>query len=149
VGLMDDLGVGPVGLDTVAFIYWIEEDARFLPLLEPLFAAIDRGERSAATSALTLLEVSVVPLRSGNLPLAERYEALLTRSRGLEVIELDRRVLRAAARLRAAYHGLRTPDALQLSSALVAGCSSFVTNDRALPDLPGLRVLQLGSYAGP
>jgi hypothetical protein len=33
------------------------------------------------TSALTLLEVMVVPYRAGNTALAERYEHLLMRSR--------------------------------------------------------------------
>jgi predicted nucleic acid-binding protein len=36
-----------------------------------------------------------------------------------------------AASLRARY-GLRTPDALQISVALAAGCSAFLTNDARL-----------------
>ena len=40
----------------------------------------------------------------------------------------------------------RTPDALQLAAALSAGCRTFVTNDRDLPAVPGLEVLQLRSY---
>lgn len=146
---MADLGDGPVGLDTAAFIYWIEENADFLPLLEPLFVEIDSGRRRAATSALTLMEVLVVPFRAGNLLLAERYEALLTRSRGLDLVELDRDVLRAAAQLRAVFPSLRSPDAMQLSAALAANCTCFVTNDRDLPVLPGLRILQLGRYVQP
>jgi len=33
LGLIDDIGDGPVGLDTVIFVYFIEEHPRFLPLL--------------------------------------------------------------------------------------------------------------------
>ena len=54
--------------------------------------------------------------------------------------------LKAAAQLRAAT-GLKTPDALQLAAALGAGCRSFLTNDRRLPAIPGLRVMQLSQYA--
>jgi predicted nucleic acid-binding protein len=54
----------------------------------------------------------------------------------------------AAAQLRAAT-GLETPDALQLVSALGAGCKMFVTNDRRLPSIPGLHVIQLSSYVAP
>ena len=97
------------------------------------------------TSSLTLLEVLVVPYRAGNRQLAERYEHLLTRSRGVRLIDLTRDELRAAAQLRAAT-GLKTPDALQLTAALGAGCTAFVTNDRRLPVVPGLHVLQLSSY---
>lgn len=42
------------------------------------------------TSAVTLLEVLVVPYRAGNLALATRYEEILTRSRGVVLREIDR-----------------------------------------------------------
>ena len=51
-----------------------------------------------------------------------------------------------AAQLRAVHPSVRTPDALQLATALSAGCETFVTNDRDLPDLTGLKVIQLRSY---
>ena len=145
MGLIADLGRGTVGVDTPVFIYFIEEHYQFLPLLEPFFIEVNEGRREIITSALTLLEVLVVPYRSGNHLLAERYEALLTRSRGVRVAEISRDHLRAAAQLRATT-GVKTPDALQLAAAMAAGCSSFLTNDRDLPAIPGLRILQLASY---
>ena len=145
MGLMADLGRGPVGVDTVVFIYFIEEHVQFLPVLEPLFKEVDGGRRELVTSALTLLEVLVVPYRSGDLLLAGRYEALLTQSRGVRVAEISRDHLRAAAQLRAET-GVKTPDSLQLVAALAAGCSTFLTNDRDLPNIPSLRILQLSSY---
>lgn len=147
MGLNDDLGRGPTGVDTALFIYFIEEHPRFLPLIEPLFTAADEGRRELVTSALTLLEVLVVPYRAGNHALAERYESLLTRGRGIRVVELTLDQLRAAAQLRAAT-GAKTPDALQLVAAMTAGCASFITNDRRVPAIPGTRVLQLTDYAG-
>ena len=135
-------GSGRVAVDTAIFIYYIEENPQFLPLVGPLFEEAARGDRELVTSAVTLLEVLVVPYRAGDLALAERYEVLLTRSRGLQLVELDRAQLRAAAQLRAT-HRLRTPDALQLAAALSRGCPTFITNDRALPELPGLRIVQL------
>jgi predicted nucleic acid-binding protein len=145
VGLIADVGRGAVGLDTVVFIYFIEEQPKFLPLIEPLFKQADEGKRELITSALTLLEVLVVPYRAGNHLLADRYEALLTRSRGIRVADLTRGQLRAAAQLRAVT-GVKTPDALQLVAALTSGCTTFLTNDRRLPTIPGLRVLQLAPY---
>ncbi|HUC76940.1 MAG TPA: hypothetical protein VMS04_16680, partial [Vicinamibacterales bacterium] len=81
MGLIQDLGSGGVALDSAAFIYFIEEHPKFLPVILPLFREADRGKRSLTTSALTLLEVLAVPYRAGNRALAERYEALLTRGR--------------------------------------------------------------------
>lgn len=89
------------------------------------------------------------PCRGGptsrDRPLAEQYEALLTRSRGLRLVELSTALLRTAAELRAELE-LRTPDAIQLAAAVHGGCSLLITNDRRLPDLPGLPVRQLSDY---
>ena len=47
------------------------------------------------------------------------------------------------AELRSQHIGLRAMDALQLASALHAGCALFVTNDLRLPDVDGLRLVKL------
>ncbi len=146
MGLIEDLGEGPIALDTVIFIYWIEENPAYLSQIEPLFRAIDRGEIEVVTSAITLLEVLVVPYRAGKVGLAERYEQLLTRAPHLRVVDIDRQQLRAAAQLRA-VHGIRTPDALQLAAGLATRATAMITNDRRLPGIPGLEILQLGELA--
>jgi predicted nucleic acid-binding protein len=145
VGLIDDLKPGPVALDTQIFIYFIEEEDRFLPLVKPLFEAIDRGELVGVTSGLSLMEVLVVPYQSGNSALADRYESLVTNSRGLRFIEVDRRLLKAAAQLRATIK-LKPPDAIQVAAALVCDCKSFLTNDRRIPAVPSLKILQVKNY---
>ena len=48
VGLKADLGTGAVAADTAVFVYFIEEDPRFLPLVLPLVQEADRGERLGA-----------------------------------------------------------------------------------------------------
>ncbi len=146
MGLIADIGRGLTGVDTSVFIYFIGEDPRFLPLIEPLFGEADTGARELVTSALTLLEVLVVPFRVGDNELADRYEQLLTRSRGIRMIDLSRDQLRDAALLRAST-GVKTPDALQIVAAIRSGCSTFVTNDRRIPKIPGTRVIQLADYA--
>lgn len=145
MALIDDVGEGPVGIDTAIFIYFIEEDARYISTVAPLFEAADAGGIEIVTSTVTLLEVLVVPYRAGNMALAERYEAVLTRGRGIRMIDLSRDQLRRAAQLRAST-AVATPDALQLAAALTARCTAFVTNDRRLPSSPDLKILQLSSY---
>ena len=144
MGLISDVGVGNIGVDTAIFIYFIEDHPKFLPAILPLFQEADRGKRELITSALTLLEVLVVPYRTGNRALAQRYEALLTRSRGVRIVDVSRDQLRAVAQLRAAT-GVKTPDALQLVAAIGEGCTTFLSNDRRLPPVPGLRLVDLTS----
>jgi predicted nucleic acid-binding protein len=146
VGLIDDLRGGPVALDTAIFIYFIEEHPVFLPTVEPVFTEIQAGRLEAVTSTLTLLETLVIPYRAGNAALAEQYEALLAHSGHLRLVELDRALLRAAAQLRA-HVRIKTPDSLQVAAALATGCTTLLTNDRRLPPIPGLAVVELTAYA--
>lgn len=145
MGLIDDLRPGPVALDTPIFIYFIERDPRFLEIVRPVFSAIHEGDFQGVTSSLTLLEVLVVPYRAGDLPMIDRYEALLTRSQGLRLVDLDRLLLKTAAQLRA-KSTMNSPDAIQMAAALVAGCRVLLTNDRKIPSVSGLQVLQLRNY---
>ena len=145
MGLIADLEGGPVGLDTAVFIYYIEEHPLYLPLVESIFEALDEERLLGLTSTVTLLEALVVPLRAGNLALAEQYERLLCQSRGLLLLDLDRSLVRLAAQIRA-HEGLKTPDALQLAAALRSGSTAFVTDDREMPSIGGLKILQLSDY---
>lgn len=144
MGLLSDIGAGPLALDSSIFVYFIEENPRYLPLIDSLFSAISGGQLEGVTSSLTLMETLVVPLRAGNEVLARQYERILTRSR-LHLIPIDHGLLRATALVRATTR-LKAPDALQVTSAMSAGCPVFLTNDHRIPSLPGLRVLQLEDY---
>ena len=145
MGLLSDLGSGPVALDSSIFIYFIEEHQKYLSLVEPIFEAVDAGALEAVTSSLTLLEVLVIPFRFANAALVDRYEALLTKSRGLRLVDLDRDFLRSVAQVRAATRA-KTPDAMQLAAAMAAGCPVLLTNDDRIPAVAGLRILQLEDY---
>lgn len=144
--LIAAIGKGPVALDSSIFIYLLEQHPRYLPLLRPLFIEVDRGGVQAVTSALTLLETLVVPYRAGNRELAAKYEAILTNGRGLTLAMIDLPVVRLAAEIRAST-SVRTADAVHLATALLAGCTTFLTNDRRLPALGGLQALQLETFA--
>jgi len=56
-----------VGLDTAPLIYFIEQNELYLELVRTFFGAMSRGEFQVITSTLTLTEVLVHPLRSGNV----------------------------------------------------------------------------------
>ena len=148
MGLLKDIGDGPVALDSSVFIYFIERHPRYLSAVKPVFEAIDEGRLEGVTSSLTLLETLVAPLRVGNMVIARQYERFLTNSRGLQLVPIDLALLRAAAHVRATTR-LKTPDALQVAAALSAGCGVLVTNDDRIPPMPGLRVLCVDSYSEP
>jgi predicted nucleic acid-binding protein len=131
-----------VGLDTAPLIYFIEENPNYLNVTNAFFEALFHGEFSVVTSVLTITEVLVYPLRQGNTILAQQYHDILFNSQGLTTIEVFPKIAETAAQLRANYN-LRTPDAIQIATAISGGASFFVTNDARLPSFPGLPVLVL------
>lgn len=131
-----------VGLDTAPLIYFIEENPTYLEMTDAFFEAMVRGEFRVVTSVITLLEVLVYPLRRGNTILAQQYRDILFNEEGLTTIEVSVVIAEEAAQLRATYN-LRTPDAIQMATAIDQGASFFLTNDARLPSLPRLAVLVL------
>ncbi|MEH2375111.1 type II toxin-antitoxin system VapC family toxin [Nostoc sp.] len=131
-----------VGLDTAPLIYFIEENPNYLDVTDAFFEAMFSGKFSVVTSVLTITEVLVYPLRQGNTVLAQQYRDILLNSQGLTTIEVFPDIAENAAQLRADYN-LRTPDAIQMATAIRGGASLFLTNDARLPSLPALSVLVL------
>ena len=131
-----------VGLDTTPLIYFIEENPTYLEIVRPFFEAMDRGDFRVVTSVVTLLEVLVRPFRLGEMRLAQQYRDILLNAEGLTTIALSQEIAERASRLRA-VHNLRTPDAIQVATAIQAGSSSLLTNDARLASLPSLQVLVL------
>jgi predicted nucleic acid-binding protein len=131
-----------VGLDTAPLIYFMEQNPNYLEMMRLFFRAFDRGDFRRVTSTVTLVEVLVHPLRQGNTILAQQYREILLNQESLTVVELTPDIAETAAQLRASYN-LRSPDSIQMATAICEGASFFFTNDARLPSLPGLTVLVL------
>ena len=131
-----------VGLDTAPLIYYIEEHEDYIGSLDQFFDAFKDSKFRVVTSTITLLEVLVHPLRCGDETLAHRYNDILLSSPNLSLCPVTFGVAQEAAELRA-RHNLKTPDAIQLATALSEHASAFLTNDRSLPDNCGIQILRL------
>ena len=134
--------VQDISLDTAPLIYFIEKNPTYLDTMRLFFRALNQGEFTVVTSVVTIAEALVYPLRQGNTALAQQYRDILFNSQGLTTIEVVPVIAETAAQLRADYN-LRTPDAIQMATAISEGASFFLTNDARLPSLPGLSVLVL------
>lgn len=139
---LNELDGTTVGLDTAPLIYFIEETPSYLPYVRPFFEAVDRGAIQVVTSVLTLTEVLVHPLRRRDYDLADQYRQILLHARHVRALSISDAIAEEAAQLRA-QHGLRTPDAIQLATAIRSGASSFLTNDTRLPSVSKLSILVL------
>jgi predicted nucleic acid-binding protein len=129
-----------LALDTSAFIYHLEAHPAHAPRLLPIFRQIELGRCRGVSSTLTFLEVLVQPYRTGDDEKRAALSALLASFPGMTWIPLDLTVADRAAYLRARYR-LRTPDAIQLATAVYSSADMFLTNDRDLRRVAELPVL--------
>ena len=131
-----------IALDTSVFIYQLEANARYLALTDHIFTWIERPGGKAVTSTITMTELLVQPYRVADQQQADEFYVLLSTYPNLEWMAPNLEIADRAARLRA-LHGLRTPDALQASTAVHARATGFVTNDSTFERVKDFETLLL------
>ena len=126
--------------DTNLFIYLIEESGVRYQQVTALLARIWERDDRLFTSTLTLGEVLVKPVETGNFALAGSYERLL--SEHVVLLPFSADTARAYAAIRH-DRAIRTPDAIQLACAAAVGMDLFITNDDRLSRtvVPGIHFL--------
>lgn len=135
-------GVGLVAIDTAPIIYFAERNPQYVGRMRDILRLIDAGIPLALTSMVTLTEVMTQPFRTQNIALQARYRQLLFNTRNIETLPVTEPIATIAAELRAKYN-LRTPDALQVATAIQAQCDAFLTNDRTIKRVSEIQVLVL------
>lgn len=133
---------GIIGIDTMIFIYHFEDHPQYSHITERIFDAIEHGKYKAVTSVITLIEILVKAKRDGNLTAAKDYKDLLLTFPNLKIFDLDLKISDVASDLRARY-AIKTPDAIQIATAVCGGSKSFITNDESLKKVEEVRVLLL------
>lgn len=128
-----------IALDTSVFIYCVESNPSYVDLAAEVFAWLERSPNTAVTSTLTMTEVLVHPYRAANEPLVNQYYGLLSSFPNLEWVAPDLAIADTAARIRAQYR-LRTPDALQVATAIRGGATALLTSDPVIARVPEIEV---------
>ncbi len=148
MGWVEDLYDHTIALDTAPLISFIAKEEPYHDLVRPLFQAIDEGKIHAVTSIITLIEVMVRPLREKDEKLAAQYKDILLGAKNLTTLPLSETIALEAAKQRATLN-LRTPDAIQVATARIAGAETFITNDKRLRVPPELTRLTLDELLNP
>jgi predicted nucleic acid-binding protein len=118
--------------DTNLFIYLFEGSAAFGGQVATLREKMLLRGDQLVTSALTLGEVLVKPIKEGDTRLSKEYADALPAVAVL--LPFDEKAATVYAQLRG-DSGLRAPDAIQLACAAAFGVDLFVTNDARLHNL--------------
>lgn len=142
MGSVDDLKGKLVGLDTAPLIYFMEKHIDYVDRLRRFFMAVESGEISVVTSVVTLTEVLVHPILAGDEALANAYQDILLHGKNISTLDVTDTIAQTAAELRAEYR-LKTPDAIQLSTAMSYQAEVFLTNDRDYGEQQEIEILRL------
>jgi len=142
MGLIQKLKNKKVFLDTAPLIYYIEENSQYSTILNKLFLENRNGVFQFQTSVITLLEVLVLPMRMNEIQLVEQYQNILCNTSTIDIFDLNIEIAKKAAAFRAKY-GLKTPDSIQIASAVDASADFFFTNDIRLKAVKEIEILVL------
>lgn len=121
--------------DSDLVIYLIEQNPQFAPTVEPL---LHGNTCDIVSSELVRMECLIVPVRNIDAAQIADFESF-SQTRVAEVVQLTRTVFDRATHIRA-NSKIKTPDALNLASAVEAGCDVFLTNDQQLKQFTGITV---------
>jgi predicted nucleic acid-binding protein len=127
-------------LDTAPIIYYIEDHPKFRIKLNELFELNATGKIHFQSSVLSLLEVLILPIRKKRFDIAELYQQILSNSDNFELFEITPEIAIKSAELRARYN-LKTPDAIQIATAIIKKADHFLTNDNELKKITEINIL--------
>lgn len=116
-------------LDTMLFIYLLEDHPRYADLADSVMELIENGVGIGLTSTLTIAELLTAPAQAGDDKALRDYELYLTNFPNLSIVPLSVDLARRAARVRAET-GLKMPDSIQIATAQEAGADIIVGNDK-------------------
>jgi predicted nucleic acid-binding protein len=131
-----------IGLDTSVLIFQLEENPKYRELVNNIFVWLEGPRAHSVTSTITMLELLVKPYQLSDIDSVNKFYALLSTYPHLEWVAPTLEIADMAAKLRAEYK-LRTPDALQVATALSRAATGFISNDTAFQRVTDLEILIL------
>lgn len=129
-------------LDTLPVLRLLEFHPEYYPPLSALLDTVYERRIQMITSPVTLMEASTQAFRKDQAFLAQQYREFFTRSKHLQVREIDAPIAMEAARLRA-LHSLDCGTSLQLATAIHSGADLVLAGDPRWKNWCDLEILTL------
>lgn len=134
-----------ISLDSNIFIASYDKRNVFYKLSKILLEEIKEAAPRVLISVL-VFEEFLVKIYAAKLDKGlQGYEDFMSGGGKFTVIDVNRKIARKAAQIRAKYSKIKTPDAIHLGCAIEAGVKMFITTDKGLPEkIEGLKIVNLG-----
>ena len=145
MGLLEDLHGKRVYFDANIFIYHLEGEPTYAPLIANALQALTLGEFTAMTSHLTLTEILPPLVRNGQTNVIQQSIEFISSTGLFTLHPADEKVCIQAGYLRGTV-GMKSPDAIHVASAALHGAEVFLTNDRGIRVPKTMRALILKDF---
>lgn len=129
----------------MTFIYHFDRIEPYFAHTTKLFTNAQRGEFDIITSIISVIETLSPAVYRHSPGLIKEINIYFKEAHYLHVVDITWDIAQEAAKLRREYTHLRTPDAVQLATAIISQSDAFITNDVKLKklSLPGLTIQTL------
>lgn len=128
-----------IGLDSNIFSYQFHQNPVFGPITKKIFDLLSSNKLQATTSFITLIEILSVKTSPSKI---KGLQELFLSTPNLTVSEINLEISLEAARIRRRY-SFRSPDAIQLATAISLKTKAFISNDEKLKRFKQLKVILL------
>ena len=128
-----------VFIDTAPFVYILEYNKIFTPATEMVFSEFPENT-VFITSVITYAEFCVKPITKKNSDAIKEFLSF-AEDMNCDFKNVDISIAKIVAILRAKYKFLKTPDALQIATAIHYNCDKFITNDKKLKQISEIDVV--------
>lgn len=135
-----------IGLDSMCFIYYLENNPQYTPVLKIIFKGLEEGRLVGIGSNLSLTEILIHPRYLKFPRLLKSGKELMLTLPNFSLIAPTDEICFKAATIGARYH-LKPIDAIHLTTALIEKVDFFLTNDERLKVVKKPKVLLLPEVA--
>lgn len=126
-----------IALDSNIFIYALENQEELGNLSRNLFSELNKPNYQLLTSVLTVQEVLVGAYKENLGSKVTEYLEFISGGGKITIVDFTREIAIISAQVRADHPKVKTPDAIQLATAISQDAKIFYTADKKLPNKIG------------
>ncbi len=135
---------GKIHLDTMIFIYLLEGNKKYIDLVKPIFKLSEKKQVKIVTSIISYIETLSSPKLSDDQKTF--YSQFFTQAVNIFIKNVNYEIADQTTILRRKYN-LKTPDAIQIATALTAKANLFISNDTVFNKIEEIPTINLKKYA--
>ena len=135
-----------VYVDTNILIYLFEGFLEYRHLIQEIADCVDNDEITLLTGEITIAEIMVMPFKKNDSRLINLYTTALNDTDFIYLIPTTQNIYLKTAFLRATFKSMKTPDAIQVASAIEGEADIFITNDKGIKTPSEIEKIVLQDY---